>query len=390
MEVVQYYELTSFNDSLGDSVDNSSVLQVSVVIAANVSEDVDPAANGSGALSSVSSSGSSLYEVPVDIVVLLSFCYGLVSLVSILGNVLVLWIVASSRRMQTITNLFIANLAVADVIIGVFSIPFQFQAALLQRWALPYFMCAFCPYVQVVSVNVSVFTLTAIAVERYRAITSPLKARFCSKATAKLLVLFIWLSSLVVASPNALALRVVLVVDKLSGLRERPFCANVGMRPFTWKAYNHALVCAQYFLPLSVICFTYGKIWKKLRQSKAPGNMETVRDANIVRNKNKVIKMMVIVVVTFALCWLPYQTYNLLAEIYPAINSYRYINVIWFCMHWLAMSNSCYNPFIYAIYSEKFSAEFKARMSCCLKRKFEDSAFMASSIISQVSFRIKY
>ncbi|KAH8034104.1 hypothetical protein HPB51_020121 [Rhipicephalus microplus] len=69
---------------------------------------------------------------------------------------------------------------------------------------------------------------------------------------------------------------------------------------------------------------------------------------------------------------------------------YRYINVIWFCMHWLAMSNSCYNPFIYAIYSEKFSAEFKARMSCCLKRKFEDSAFMASSIISQVSFRIKY
>ncbi|KAL3210068.1 hypothetical protein MRX96_037415 [Rhipicephalus microplus] len=299
------------------------------------------------------------YELSMDIVVLLSFCYGLVSFVAILGNVLVLWIVASSRRMQTITNLFIANLAVADVIIGVFSIPFQFQAALLQRWALPYFMCAFCPYVQVVSVNVSVFTLTAIAVERYRAITSPLKARFCSKATAKLLVLIIWLSSLVVASPNALALRVVLVVDKLSGLRERPFLRE-------------------------------RRIWKKLRQSKAPGNMETVRDANIVRNKNKVIKMMVIVVVTFALCWLPYQTYNLLAEIYPAINSYRYINVIWFCMHWLAMSNSCYNPFIYAIYSEKFSAEFKARMSCCLKRKFEDSAFMASSIISQVSFRIKY
>ncbi|KAH7982658.1 hypothetical protein HPB52_006285 [Rhipicephalus sanguineus] len=292
MEVLQFYELSNLNDSVTDGADNTSVLQVSIAVATNMSVDVDPvAANGSGALSSVSSSGStssSLYEVPVDIVVLLSFCYGLVSFVSILGNVLVLWIVASSRRMQTITNLFIANLAVADVIIGVFSIPFQFQAALLQRWALPYFMCAFCPYVQVVSVNVSVFTLTAIAVERYRAITSPLKARFCSKATAKLLVLIIWLSSLVVASPNALALRVVLVVDKLSGLRERPFCVNAGMRPLTWKAYNHALVCVQYFLPLGVICYTYGKIWKKLRQSKAPGNMETVRDANIVRNKNKV------------------------------------------------------------------------------------------------------
>lgn len=35
----------------------------------------------------------------------------------------------------------------------------------------------------------------------------------------------------------------------------------------------------------------------------------------------------------------------------PARRSYRYINVIWFFSHWLAMSNSCVNPFIYAIYT---------------------------------------
>jgi leucokinin receptor len=51
----------------------------------------------------------------------------------------------------------------------------QFQAALLQRWNLPHFMCAFCPFVQVLSVNVSVFTLTAIAVDRHRAILNPLR-----------------------------------------------------------------------------------------------------------------------------------------------------------------------------------------------------------------------
>lgn len=52
---------------------------------------------------------------------------------------------------------------------------FQFQAALLQRWTLPDFMCAFCPFVQAVSVNVSVFTLTAIAIDRHRAIINPLR-----------------------------------------------------------------------------------------------------------------------------------------------------------------------------------------------------------------------
>lgn len=51
----------------------------------------------------------------------------------------------------------------------------QFQAALLQRWNLPEVMCPFCPFVQVLSVNVSIFTLTAIAIDRHRAILSPLR-----------------------------------------------------------------------------------------------------------------------------------------------------------------------------------------------------------------------
>uniref|UniRef100_T1L5C7 G-protein coupled receptors family 1 profile domain-containing protein n=1 Tax=Tetranychus urticae TaxID=32264 RepID=T1L5C7_TETUR len=63
-----------------------------------------------------------------------------------------------------------------------------------------------------------------------------------------------------------------------------------------------------------------------------------------------VMKMLIVVVALFALCWLPLQTYNLLKDTIPEINTFRYINVIWFCCHWLAMSNSSVNPFIYAIY----------------------------------------
>lgn len=55
----------------------------------------------------------------------------------------------SGRRMRTVINLYIGNLAMADVTIAVFCIPFQFQAALLQRWDLPAFMCKLCPFVQV-------------------------------------------------------------------------------------------------------------------------------------------------------------------------------------------------------------------------------------------------
>lgn len=70
-----------------------------------------------------------LYNVPVHIVLLLTLFYVSISVAAIVGNGLVLWVVATSRRMQSVTNTFIANLALADVIIGLFAIPFQVSAA---------------------------------------------------------------------------------------------------------------------------------------------------------------------------------------------------------------------------------------------------------------------
>lgn len=78
--------------------------------------------------------------------------------------------------------------------------------------------------------------------------------------------------------------------------------------------------------------------------------------------------MLIIVVLLFGLCWFPLQLYNILQVTWESVNEYRYINIIWFCSDWLAMSNSCYNPFIYGIYnvshlifvnfSQKFTASF--------------------------------
>ena len=75
--------------------------------------------------------------------------------------------------------------------------------------------------------------------------------------------------------------------------------------------------------------------------------------------------MLFIVIAIFAICWFPFQAYNILQEIYPSINHYKYINLIWFSCHLFAMSNSCVNPFIYAIYGEKFNRQFVERFSCC-------------------------
>ena len=108
-----------------------------------------------------------IYKVPPSLIVILSIFYAFIILVALLGNILVIYVVIVSPRMRTVTNFYIANLAFADVSIAMFAIPFQFYAALVQRWDLPEFMCQFCPTVVVFSVNSSIFTLVAIALDRY-------------------------------------------------------------------------------------------------------------------------------------------------------------------------------------------------------------------------------
>lgn len=66
-----------------------------------------------------------LYDVPAGIIALLSIFYGTISVLAVVGNSLVMWIIATSRRMQNVTNCFISNLALADIVIGLFAIPFQ-------------------------------------------------------------------------------------------------------------------------------------------------------------------------------------------------------------------------------------------------------------------------
>ncbi|CAO1440286.1 unnamed protein product, partial [Diamesa serratosioi] len=315
---------------------------------------------------------SELYDVSTTVLVLLSIFYGSVSILAVLGNALLIFIVRTTRLMHTVTGFFIANLALADVTIGLFAIPFQFQAAVLQRWVLPDFMCPICPFIQIVSVNVSVFTLTAIAIDRYKAVLHPLQLR-STKNYTKISIIIIWGLSILLALPISYGLRVVYVnrivlsthnSTKMRTNIPKAFCQNVNMSYITMLYYRYILVLVQYIIPFCIISYIYFQMALKLWGSKTPGNASDARDVTLLKNKLKVIKMLVIVVILFGICWLPLQTYNILQATFPQINEFKYINIIWFCCDWLAMSNSCYNPFIYGIYNEKFQREFFERFTC--------------------------
>ena len=204
-----------------------------------------------------------LYDIPPWLITVLISIYVCISLTAIVGNSAIIYVVIKSRRLRSTTNYFIANLAVADMAIATLAIPFQFQAALLQKWLLPHFMCQLCPSVQVVSLNVSIFTLVAIALDRYKAVIKPLEARQ-SKFRTKLSILGIWMVGVGLAIPTFMAFKVKLVMDMSTGIEDLPQC-QVSQLPIEfWRVYTQILVGVQYLAPLIIITFAYAHMGLRL------------------------------------------------------------------------------------------------------------------------------
>ena len=245
--------------------------------------------NDSKQLNGTLAQEDTLYAFPPYFIVILSLLYGAISLVAVVGNSLVILVVARNRSMQNVTNFFIANLSLADVLIGVFSVPFQFQAALLQRWDLPWLLCPVAPFVKELTVNVSIFTLTVIAVDRHRVVVNPLKPK-CTKKLAKIIMSVVWLSSLVTALPAAVTFRVRLISDVIPQCLPHFPVLTPGNDVIidTGRVYRLFLLCIQYFGPLLIICVAYFRIIHKLWLSKAPGSVVEQRDAIMHKNKIKV------------------------------------------------------------------------------------------------------
>lgn len=94
-------------------------------------------------------------------------CYALVVIVGVFGNYLLIYVICRTRKMHNVTNFFIGNLAFSDMLMCVTCVPFTLAYAFNPHgWVFGRSMCYLVFLIQPVTVYVSVFTLTAIAVDR--------------------------------------------------------------------------------------------------------------------------------------------------------------------------------------------------------------------------------
>ena len=186
--------------------------------------------------------------------------YAIISIMGTIGNTLVI-LAYRNPRMRSVTNLFIANLAVADLTVCLINTPVAVIYSVLKYWPFGLVLCRVISYIQGITVCASVGTLMAIAADRYRAIVHPLLPRIRTRHAITIIVA-IWIVASIIPFP-------LLLYQKVDVDNGRIVCFEDWPSVKAQKIYTVFAAVALYVIPLTVISVLYFLICHNLNTSQA-------------------------------------------------------------------------------------------------------------------------
>ncbi|KAM0726954.1 Dopamine D2-like receptor [Formica fusca] len=260
-----FVNLTAYyGDGYGAGLNLSSVNCTSSIVAGNAVRPGDEC----GTIAGVDEKSNSWWALILVIVPCLT----------LFGNVLVILAVVKERALQTVTNYFIVSLAVADLLVAVLVMPFAVYVLVNGSWSLPGFVCDFYIAMDVTCSTSSIFNLVAISIDRYIAVTQPIKyAKHKNNRRVWLTILLVWAISAAIGSPIVL------------GLNNTP-----DRIPDQCLFYNTDFIIysslSSFYIPCIIMVFLYYNIFKALRNrarraraSRKP-NLGDIKPGSIIEN----------------------------------------------------------------------------------------------------------
>lgn len=275
--------------------------------------------------------------------------YTIIFALGLFGNFLVCFVVARQRTMQTVTNFFITNLAVADIFLCLFCVPLTPTYTFLQRWIFGKFLCQFVAFLQCWCVYLSTLTLTSIAIDRFFVIIFPFRPRM-KVVTCLLILLSIWVIAFGLTFPYGYYMTLHHTHDTI--LCEEDWPENVR------RVFGTVTSILQFFLPFCIILVCYLCIFCKLqknkkRLAKAKNSKKKNNSEKVLKKKTSTNQMLVLMVSIFGICWLPLNVINMVDDYYVDLHQeLEYFNFYFFISHLIAMSSVIYNPILYGLLNE--------------------------------------
>ena len=303
------------------------------------------------------------------------FClYAAIFMVGVGGNLVVIGVILGNKHMRTTINLYLLNLATSDIVISVFS-----SSKFWGRWQFLGDMCGLTFLAMNMSVCMSTFTLAAIAVSRYMAVFYPFSTRTNSLTRTALIILCIDLVAFFIALPDAIHYKLSQTVN-----------ACIITYRDTWskqfeKGHKSFMKILQFPIPFTIIVICYTTIMFMLRHRDVGRSMSIEQIQGEVARTKRMNKMLISITIIFVICWFPSRLIQMIDAInYEVMDCWELWKLINTIVHVIAMSSTCYNPFLYGLMNPAFKTEYSKLWSCARigRRPAERSSQMKSSMVT--------
>ncbi|NXE87735.1 XCR1 protein, partial [Menura novaehollandiae] len=269
--------------------------------------------------------------------------YTLVFLLSLLGNTLVLWILFKCENLTSLTNIFIMNVCVSDLVFSCM-LPFWVVDQSF-GWIFGEFLCKAVNAVFSIGYYSGVFFLTLMTILRYLFVVNPLSTlRSQTRCCGFLVSLVVWTVSIIIVVPEVIHTTV------QENLEEAWTCDYADWK---WKKVDIYLRNVLFLLSFGVIVFCYFKILIIVLRARS-------------RRKHRTVKLILIIVVAFFLCWAPYNILSFLTTFPPPTCQYAKDSSLAFHIsRKIAFSHCCLNPVLYVFVGVKFKRHLAQLCSQC-------------------------
>lgn len=286
--------------------------------------------------------------------------YFLTAMIGMFGNWFVCWVIWKNPKLRSTTYYLLFNMAISDFLAG-FVILAQWlfcQHHLLEWFDHFHSVCGLAKILQVISYYLSTYSMLFVAIDRYLLVCHPATRGLHQKWIP---IALSWLAGILFSSTAWTSLRVFTYFGPNSLVDCRLVFKFIKMTRNLNQLRLLVMLMAQFVVPFLAIAILYYLVWRTIRERDVVGARTESNVKKVSEGKQKLIKMLVIVVAGFGLAWLPLHVIHLIGfYVFPIIPNTCRTSTYYGFVYWLGISSCCYNPFIYYWGNLEFRNEFAA------------------------------